>query len=64
MSHLREIHAVGAATFADLDRLERYPEWYDRIRLNTPWGEARCHVLTSLPATVTPLPLGDWCLRA
>ncbi len=43
MSRLREIHAVDAATFADLDRLERYPEWYDRIRLNTPWGEAWCH---------------------
>lgn len=61
---LGEVYAVDAATFADLDRLERYPEWYDRLRLNTPWGEAWCYVLTSLPATATPLPHGDWCLRA
>ncbi|MDV6319226.1 gamma-glutamylcyclotransferase [Chromohalobacter sp. HP20-39] len=57
-----EVYVIDAMTFRDLDRLKRYPDWHDRIRFDTPWGEAWCYVMRMLPDT-GPLPHGDWHLR-
>ncbi|KAB7623625.1 gamma-glutamylcyclotransferase [Alkalilimnicola sp. S0819] len=63
---LGEVYAVDRTVFAALDRLEGYPEFYDRQLMATPYGEAWIYFARDAAADWVPVPEGDWAawLRA
>ena len=62
-----EVYAIDDAQLAALDRLEEYPEEYDRVLIETPWGEAWLYVynaeLDEAQEGVSIIAGGDWCQR-
>ena len=40
-----EVFEVDEPTFETLDRLEGYPNFYDRMKIDTEWGEAWIYFL-------------------
>lgn len=62
-----EVYAIDDVQLAALDRLEEYPEEYDRVCVTTPWGEAWLYVYNAaLDDALDQAPLiagGDWCQR-
>ncbi|GHA65104.1 gamma-glutamylcyclotransferase [Photobacterium aphoticum] len=62
-----EVYAIDDAQLAALDRLEEYPEEYDRVLIKTPWGEAWLYVYNAArDDALEQAPLiagGDWCQR-
>ena len=60
-----ELLAVDAATFARLDRLEGYPNFYGRRRVPVLLDDgtrvnAWVYVMRNRPANAVPIPGGDW----
>jgi gamma-glutamylcyclotransferase (GGCT)/AIG2-like uncharacterized protein YtfP len=43
-----------------LDRLEGYPRFYDKMKVETEWGTADMYILGEDYASHTPVPNGDW----
>jgi len=59
-SIIGELYLVNQQTFTNLDLLEGYPTYYDRIQIDTPKGEAWMYVMNKLPATESVIESGDW----
>lgn len=49
-----EVYEVDEQTFKALDRLEGYPNFYDRKLITTPYGEAWMYCHTNV------IPSGNW----
>ena len=56
-----EVYRVTPQTLAALDQLEDYPEWYQRQRLTTPYGECWIYYHPQQTEEHQKLvPTGDW----
>jgi gamma-glutamylcyclotransferase (GGCT)/AIG2-like uncharacterized protein YtfP len=45
-----EVYEIDMSTLAALDRLEDYPDVYQRQRIETAWGDAWIYVMLEKPA--------------
>jgi gamma-glutamylaminecyclotransferase len=55
-----EVYAVDGAGLRRLDRLEDYPELYDRRRLSSPYGCAWIYLYRGPVRDRPVIPAGDW----
>lgn len=55
-----ELYRVDAWTMAGLDRLEGYPDHYDRKLIPTPRGPAWIYFRSEPPPGARPIPGGSW----
>jgi gamma-glutamylcyclotransferase (GGCT)/AIG2-like uncharacterized protein YtfP len=56
-----ELYLVDGETLVNIDALEGYPGWYDRIVITTPKGEALVYTMTPLQVKDSPVILdGLW----
>ncbi len=55
-----EIYHVSGAHFRQLDELERYPEYYQRIEIPTYHGDAWMYIVESELCRGQPLLAGNW----
>lgn len=55
-----EIYRVSPRTMAALDRLEGFPDHYDRKLITTPHGPAWIYFRSEPPAGARLIPTGDW----
>ena len=58
-----EIYSVDDATFLDLDHLEGYPTFYNRLQVKTSQGMAWMYFLEGEQWTNTYIPSGDWAQK-
>lgn len=58
-----EVYEIGAQALDELDRLEECPVHYRRERIATAFGPAWIYLLNHAPATMAPIPGGDWARR-
>lgn len=57
-----EVYRITAKTFALVDRLEGYPVFYTRRRINTPFGDAWIYLwATDIDPAWPVIANGDWC---
>ena len=61
-SILGEVYGVDEDTLERLDSYEGYPEYYDKIVIDTEYGPAVVYIQNkdTLPSGFEPLPHGDW----
>ena len=58
-----EIYEISTEILARLDELEEYPDYYQRLHIDTPYGKAWIYVLTGTPAAcIRVIDSGDWVL--
>ncbi len=56
-----EVYMVSGEIIAKLDVLEEYPDYYQRIIISTPYGDAWIYVLKNMPDQQLPeVNSGDW----
>lgn len=55
-----EVYAISGLTLQALDRLEGYPEEYDRMLIPTRWGLAWVYYQGRPPGIGRLLPTGSW----
>lgn len=56
-----EVYDVDEYVLSDLDRLEGYPNYYDRELVKTKHGDAWIYYLTNVQDIPRPvMPFGDW----
>lgn len=62
ISILTEVYEVNDEIFQRLDRLEGYPEFYNRQEIETPYGQAWIYYLEDRPSWGSPIIVqsGDW----
>lgn len=63
-SILGEVYGINNKTQELLDAYEGYPDYYDKIIIDTEYGPAIVYILDkdTLPSGFEPLPHGDWRL--
>lgn len=64
-SIVMNVFRVDEKTLSSVDGLEGYSEGrkdnhYDRIKINTPWGEAYCYIYDEAPEDCSIIESGDW----
>lgn len=64
-SIITEIYQVNHTAIEErLDRLEGYPEFYQKTKIKTPWGEAYMYILSEKKYGKFPIVTsGDWKTR-
>jgi len=55
-----ELYLIDQPAFTNLDQLEGYPTYYDRIQIDTPKGKAWLYVIHHLVETHKVVESGDW----
>ena len=55
-----EIYCINKATFFALDKLEGYPDFYDRILINTQFGKAWMYTLAKKNKNYPVIESGVW----
>ena len=55
-----EVYSVTDEEFARLDRLEGYPNFYDRKQVDTAYGKAWIYFIDKPPAGNPEVTSGDW----
>ncbi|UZE97290.1 gamma-glutamylcyclotransferase family protein [Alkalimarinus alittae] len=55
-----ELYRVDQQTAKNLDQLEGYPSYYDRIQITTPMGDAWIYVIHHLTEDYDEVEKGDW----
>jgi len=55
-----EVYQVNQDTFTNLDRLEGYPNFYNRKKIETKFGDAWIYFLEGREYSTTYVPSGDW----
>ena len=60
-----EVYVISIETLAKLDILEEYPDYFQRIIVSTPYGDAWMYVLGNIPeSSISLIEGGDWVARA
>ena len=65
-SIVMEVYEVDEETLKNLNRLEGYrpgetSTFYDRIKINTPWGKAFTYIYVNELSKDSIVESGDWC---
>lgn len=56
-----EVYEISMDTLATLDKLEEYPDYYQRTIIPTPYGDAWIYVLGEIPVSyISLIENGDW----
>ncbi|MDX1286052.1 MAG: gamma-glutamylcyclotransferase family protein [Draconibacterium sp.] len=58
-----EIYLVDQETFRALDKLEAYPDFYDRVLIPTEFGEAWMYTLVKKEHNYPVIKSGNWELK-
>jgi len=56
-----EVYEVSDVVYQDIEHLESYPSFYDREKVDTPWGEADMYIILNDELSDKPIiESGDW----
>ncbi len=55
-----EVYRISQQTFANLDRLEDYPSFYDRELIDTPYGKAWMYIMDDTLGEHPIVTSGNW----
>lgn len=58
-----EVYRIDAPILKRLDKLEDYPDHYDRARITTPWGPTWFYFQRRPPSRCRVIPAADWRQR-